>query len=92
MKIVPRPETLLQLFFFVSELICFIQVRCPRLVGKTSLGRHSKLTHAENIALSLYQSVMKQSDVKSYYAFVKGYHLVEFPNLPDYSNFLKQQK
>lgn len=92
MKIVPRLDTLMQIFFFVSELLRFVEVRCPSLIGKTSSGRPSKLTPAENISLSLYQSVMRQSDVKSYYGFVKGYHGSEFPYLPDYSNFLKQQK
>lgn len=92
MKIVPRPDTLLQVFFYVAELIEFVQFRCPQLVGRTSLGRNAKLSFAECISLSLYQSVMKQTDVKSYYAFVKGYHQSEFPHLPDYSNFLKQQK
>lgn len=92
MKIVPRPETLLQLFFFVSELLRFVELRCPRLVEKNNIGRHTKLAVGENIALSLYQSVMKQTDVKAYYTFVQGYHMSEFSNLPDYSNFLKQQK
>lgn len=92
MKIVPRPDTLLQLFCFVSELVRFVEVRCPQLVGKTNLGRNAKLTSPECISLSLYQSVMKQTDVKSYYSFVQGYHQSEFPHLPDYSNFLKQQK
>lgn len=92
MKIVPRPQTLLQIFFFVSELIQLVQKQCPQFVGKTGSGRITKLTAAENITLSLYQSVMKQPDTKSYYAFVKGYHAQEFLNLPDYSNFLKQQK
>jgi len=92
MKIVPRPDTLVQIFFFVSEILRFVELRCPRLAGKHSIGRHSKLTHAENISLSLYRSVMKQPDTKSYYEFVKGYHTSEFSHLPDYSNFLKQQK
>jgi hypothetical protein len=67
MKIVPNPEVLIQLFFFVSELVSFVQSRCPQLVGKTGVGRKHNLTPAELITISLYRFVTKQQDFKSYY-------------------------
>lgn len=92
MEIVPRPEVLEQLFFFVSGLLTVIQNVSPKLAGKTGVGRKHKLTPAELITISLYRLVTKQQDFKTYYSFLKGYHTHEFPNLPHYSHVLEYQK
>lgn len=93
MDIVPHPDTLFQLYFFCSEFLAFFQAHQVTLPSTGALsGRHSKLSVVENMTISLYQEVTKQPDIKSYYHFIKGYHSKEFPCLPDYSNFLKQQK
>ncbi len=92
MNIVPRPEVLEQLYFFVSELTAFVQNRCPQLVGRIQVGRNHKLTPAELLTISLYRFVTKQQDFKTYYGFLKGYHAREFPQLPHYSQVLRYQK
>lgn len=93
MDIVPHPDTLFQLYFFCSEFLTFFQAHQVTLPDTVpSSGRHSKLSVVENMTISLYQKVTKQPDIKSYYRFIKGYHGKDFPHLPDYSNFLKQQK
>ena len=92
MYLSPHPDVLLNLFYFVDELVNFIQQRCPQLPGLVLPGPDPNLTPSEIITLSIYRFAMKSSNWKSYWRFVEGYHKKEFPELPDYSNFLKAQK
>ena len=91
-KLSPHPDTLLKLFVFVDDLFQFIDSKQLLLPETSVSGRNPKLSVSELITLSLYRYVVKSADWKHYWDFIQGYHNSEFTSLPDYSNFLKQQK
>jgi hypothetical protein len=92
MYLSPHPDVLLNLFYFVDDLVLFIQQRHPQLKGLILPGPDPNLTPSEIITLSIYRYAMKSGNWKSYWQFILGYHKSEFPSLPDYSTFLKAQK
>jgi hypothetical protein len=93
MNLSPHPEALLKLFVFIDDFVELIERKQLKLVGKTNpQGVKSKLSVSELITLSIYRYVMRFQDWKNYWKFIEGYHEGEFEDLPDYSNFLVQQK
>jgi hypothetical protein len=93
MKLSPHPEALLKLYVFIDDFVKSIESKQLKLTGKVNpQGNKPKLSVSELITLSIYRYVMKYQDWKNYWKFVKGYHTSEFAELPDYSNFLIQQK
>lgn len=93
MLLSPHPEALLKLFVFVDDFVELIERKQLKLSGKVNpQGNKPKLSVSELITLSIYRYVMKYQDWKNYWKFVVGYHPGEFAELPDYSNFLVQQK
>lgn len=92
-EIEPHPLRLLQLFCIVSDLVDLILANTPALaIRNTAVGRKHNLNIAEAITISLYRYTLPHTAFKHFYAFMRNYHITEFPNLPHYSNMLLFQK
>ena len=54
------------------------------------VGRNSKLSNNEMITMVLWGTFfLKYKCIKDMYNFMKVYHRSSFPNIPDYSNFIR---
>jgi hypothetical protein len=92
-KQVDQQIILISIFCFVDDFLKFIVNQIEFALQRPNknlppLKKHN-LSLAELITLFIFRFFTGHQNWKQYYDFLKTYHIKDFPNLPDYSNFIR---
>lgn len=86
---------LITIFVIIDDSFSFLQKlsRFNQLPGiKNTPGPESKLNMAELMSIAIFKFKFSHRNWKDYYSFICKHYAPFFPNLPDYSTFMKQLK